>query len=400
MLKSEEVTSGTDISKSAALKFVILLGVVSLFADMTYEGARSITGPFLAVLGASATTVGLVAGFGELLGYGLRLASGYLSDRTGRYWAITIIGYFINLLAVPTLALAGHWGLAAALMITERVGKAVRTPARDAMLSHATSEMGRGWGFGLHEAMDQIGATIGPLIVAAVLYFKEGYKAGFAVLLVPALLALGVLLAARILYPRPQDLEAVSIELQTEGFPRAFWIYLSAVALIAAGFADFPLIAYHFQKVSLASADVIPIFYAVAMGVDAVAALIFGRLFDRIGFSALVVVALLSSLFAPLVFLGNVYWAFAGVALWGIGMGAQESIMRAAVATMVPANRRGSAYGVFNTGYGVFWFLGSALMGILYDFSLPALITFSIVTQLASIPLLLLARAADAKRRE
>jgi MFS family permease len=376
-----------NILKKSALRFVILLGVVSLFADMTYEGARSITGPFLAVLGASATVVGVVSGFGELIGYGLRLVSGYISDRTGRYWTITLLGYAINLLAVPLLALAGRWETAAFLMITERLGKGIRTPARDAMLSHATKEIGRGWGFGLHEALDQIGAVLGPFIVATVLYFREGYKISFGILAIPALLALSVLLATRLLYPSPRDLEPVSVKLESKGFPRVFWLYLVAVALIAAGYADFPLIAYHFKKVSIASDNWIPIFYAIAMGVDALSALFFGRLFDRVGISILIAVSLLSSLFAPLVFLGGFNLALLGMALWGIGMGAQESIMRAAIAGMVPANRRGSAYGIFNTGYGVFWFLGSALIGVLYDTSIVSLIIFSVVMQLASIPL-------------
>lgn len=380
------------VSKGAALKFVILLGVVSLFADMTYEGARSITGPYLAILGASGTIVGIVAGFGELIGYSLRLVSGYISDRTGKYWAITLFGYGINLLAVPLLALAGRWEVAALLMIAERMGKAIRTPARDAMLSHATVKMGRGWGFGLHEAMDQIGAMLGPLIVAGVLYFKGGYQMSFGVLLVPALLALSVLTVARLLYPRPRAFEAGSVKLESKVFPKVFWLYLAAVALIAAGYVDFPLIAYHFKRATIVSDDWIPIFYAIAMGVDALAALLFGRLFDRIGISILIAAALISSIFAPLVFLGGFYFALLGMALWGVGMGAQESIMRAAIAGMVSMNRRGSAYGIFNTGYGIFWFLGSALMGILYDISIPSLIVFSVVAQLASIPLLLLIR--------
>jgi MFS family permease len=383
-------TRSLQLTKGTALRFVVLLGVVSLFGDMTYEGARSITGPYLAVLGASATVVGIVAGFGELIGYGLRLVSGYLSDRTGRYWAITLMGYAVNMLAVPLLALAGNWPLAALLIIAERTGKAIRTPARDAMLSHATSEMGRGWGFGLHEAMDQIGAVLGPLIVALVLYLQGGYATGFALLLIPALLALGVLLAARLLYPHPRDLEVDVPAPATRGFPRLFWLYLAAVALIAAGYADFPLIAYHFEKAATVSASWIPIFYAIAMGVDALAALVFGRLFDRLGLTVLVVVALLSALFAPLVFLGGFALALLGMALWGIGLGAQESLMRAAIGGMVPPDRRGTAYGVFNTGYGVFWFAGSALMGVLYDASLPALIAFSVAAQLAAIPVLLL----------
>src|SRR3990172_5388713 len=318
-----------NILDRTALKFVVLLGVVSLFADVTYEGARSITGPYLALLGASATVVGMVAGFGEFIGYGLRLVSGYISDRTGKYWTLVLFGYGLNLLAGPMLALAGSWEIAALLMIAERMGKAIRTPVRDVMLAHATREMGRGWGFGLHEALDQIGAMLGPVIIAVVLYCKGSYQTGFAILLVPAFMALSVLVVSQLLYPRPRDLEINLAKLETRGFQGTFWLYLIAVALIAAGYADFPLIAYHFKKASVASDNWIPIFYAVAMGVDALSALLFGRLFDRVGVSILVVVSLLSTLFAPLVFLGNFYLAIVGMALWGVGMGAQESIMRA-----------------------------------------------------------------------
>lgn len=381
-----------DISKKSALKFVILLGFVSLLADVTYEGARSITGPFLAVLGASATVVGFVSGLGELLGYGLRIFTGYIADRTKKYWTITIAGYFLNLVAVPLLALAGHWTVAVTFIILERIGKAIRTPSRDAMLSHATKEVGRGWGFGIHEAMDQIGAMLGPLIVALVMYLKGGYRLGFAVLLLPAVLALTVLFTARSLYPNPRQLETISPTIQTKGFSPKFWVYLSAVALIAAGYADFPLIAYHFKKISVVSDNLIPVFYAVAMGIDALAALIFGRLFDKAGISVLVFAAVISSFFAPLVFAPSFYFALAGAVLWGIGMGAQESVMRAAVAEMAPSDKRATAYGIFNAGYGIAWFLGSALMGVLYDLSLVSLIIFSVVIQLASVPLFILAK--------
>ncbi|NPV89567.1 MAG: MFS transporter [Firmicutes bacterium] len=394
-MESPKKNRSVNDLKGVAIKFVVLLGIVSLFSDMTYEGARSITGPYLAVLGASATVVGFVAGFGELIGYALRLVSGYISDRTEKYWAITLIGYGLNLFAVPFLALTGRWELAAALMVIERLGKAIRTPARDAMLSHATKNIGHGWGFGLHEAMDQTGAVLGPLIVSAVLYLKGGYQTGFMVLLIPAVLALSVLLTAWWLYPRPRDLEVNAPKLETKGFPRVFWIYLLAVIFIAAGYVDFPLISFHFQKTAIVSENWIPTFYAVAMGVDAIAALIFGKLFDKLGIPTLAIVSVFSALFAPLVFLGGFNLALLGMALWGVGMGAQESIMRAAVAGMVPANRRGTAYGVFNTGYGLFWFLGSAFMGILYDVSLPALIIFSMVMQLVSIPILLSLRKSQ-----
>lgn len=380
------------------MRFVILLGFVSLLADVTYEGSRSIIGPYLGILGASGAVVGFVAGAGELIGYGVRIFSGYFSDQTKRYWTMTILGYAINLVAVPFLALAGSWPLAAALIITERFGKGIRTPARDAMLSHATKQVGHGWGFGIHEAMDQVGAVSGPLIVAAALFFGEGYRIGFAVLAVPAAMAIAVLVTARFLYPRPHELEPVAIHVETRGFSSAYWTYLFATMCVAAGFADFALISFHFQQTAIVTTDYIPVFYAVAMGVDAIAALVFGRLFDRFGLRVLVVAVVVSFLYAPLVFLsgfvpdvllGAFTASLLGTVLWGIGLGAQESIMRSAVASMVPAERRGTGYGAFNTFFGVAWFAGSFLMGVLYDAYLPALVVFAVVAQIASLPLFL-----------
>ncbi len=380
-----------------ALKFVLLFGVVSLFADMTYEGARSINGSFLGILGASATIVGIVAGFGELVGYGLRFVSGKIGDRTGLYWPITFLGYIINLLAVPLLALVGNWPVAAALIIAERTGRAIRVPTRDAMLAHAASQVGQGWGFGVHNALDQIGATVGPLIVAAVLLFAKGdYRPGFAILLVPALLALGTLTAARITFPRPQDLEKTNPTPLPQGLRRPFWLYLVAAALLAAGYVDYPLFAFHFQKTALIDNAWIPLYFAVAMAVAAITGLVCGRLYDRYGFKVLIVVALIVAFATPLVLLGNAALALLGVAIWGIGMGVQDSTFRGVLADMVSSQQRATAYGIFDTAYGVCWFLGSSLMGFLYDVSFPALIIFSVVIQLAALPLLLLVRKASA----
>jgi len=375
------MTQARGLNRSAALRFILLLGLVSLCADVTYEGARSITGPFLAVLGASGAAVGAVAGFGELLGYGLRLLSGVISDRTRQYWLLTLAGYAVNLLVIPLMALAGRWEVLAGLMLAERVGKALRTPARDAMLSHAAQVTGRGWGFGLHEAMDQIGAVAGPLLVSLILAARGDYRAAFAFLAIPAGLAIAALLTARWLYPRPHELEIAAPRLAARGLRRTYWLYLLGAALVAAGFADFPLIAFHFERAAVVSPNTIPVLYAVAMGVDALSALVFGRLFDRLGLGVLAGATILGALFAPLVFFGGLPFALAGMAFWGAGMGAQESILRAAVAEMSDPELRGTAYGVFNVGYGAAWFLGSALMGALYDVSLPAVIAFSVSLQ-------------------
>lgn len=377
------------ISRSTALRFVVLIGVLSLFADMTYEGARSINGPYLAVLGATGAIVGVVSGLGELLGYIVRLFSGYFSSRTSRYWLFTGIGYVVNLLAVPLLALAGNWQMAAGLIMAERIGKGIRNPPRDAMVSHAGTVIGSGWAFAVREGLDQTGALAGPLIVAGILYFKGSYPAGYAFLAIPAILSLIVLGVGRALYPRPRDLEVEETLARSDKLPRAFWLYLAAMGLIAAGYADFNLISFHMQKASLASSAQIPILYAVAMGVSAISSLIFGPWFDRKGFLVLVLAAILSAFFAPFAFLGGYALAIVGMVLWGVGMGIQDSLMSAPITGMVSANRRAYAYGIFNAVYGICWFLGSVLMGILYDNSILALIVFSVAIQLVAVPVLL-----------
>jgi predicted MFS family arabinose efflux permease len=246
--------------------------------------------------------------------------------------------------------------------------------------------------FGLNEAMDQGGATVGPLVVALVLYLRGGYREGFAVLLVSALLCLGTLTMARLWFPRPQELDSrAAVPLQTKGFSRAYWMYVAAGALIAAGYADFSLIAFHFQKVGSVSIIAIPLLYSVAMATGALAALVFGRLYDRLGVSTLLLAFFLAAFFAPLVFLGGFSFALVGMVLWGIGIGAQDSLLKAALTGVTPAEKRSTAFGVFDTGFGVAWFLGSAAMGLLYEISLPALIVFSVAAQLAALPVFHLA---------
>jgi MFS family permease len=384
-----ESRHGQSANRSLAIRFIILIGIVSLFGDMTYEGARSVVGPYLATFGASATIVGVVAGSGELFGYVLRLVSGYAGDRTGRYWTVTIVGYLINLLAVPLLALAWNWQSAAVLVITERMGRALRTPTRDAMLSHAATQTGAGWAFGLHEALDTTGAILGPLAVAAALYLGQGYKLSFAMLAVPALLSIVALLVAQSLFPTPRDLEIAESFEEPRALPRAFWIYAFAAALIAAGYADFSLLAYHFGKAGVVTPPWIPIFYSIAMAAAAIAALGLGRLFDRVGAIVLIPATLVSAASAPLAFLGGPAVAALGVICWGVGMGAQESVMRAVIGPMAPADRRGAAFGLFHAIFGVAWFLGSAALGFIYDRSVIGVAVVSLVLQLSALPILI-----------
>jgi MFS family permease len=358
-----------------------LLGWVSLFADLCYEGMRGAIGPYLALMGASAAAVGAVAGTGEAIGFALRYASGAVADKTHRYWLLTIVGYSTNLIAVPLLALAGSWPMVAALVALERLGKAIRSPAKSTITSFAASEMGAGKVFAITDAMDQVGGLLGPLLVAAVLAWKgeslEGFAWAFVILGIPAAIAIIVLLAARRLVPDPRALE------KTEDAERGklgldFRVYMIGVALIAIGLADWPLLAYHIEKAGLLETKWLPVAYAAAMAADGVAALIAGTTFDRVrkrggtGASVVVVFVIAGAAYAPLVWLGSQASAIAGIALWSIALAATASVGRAMIATMVPRGERGRAYGLYYLVWGIAWWLGSVLLGVLYDQSRAA----------------------------
>jgi MFS family permease len=376
----------------SALQFVLIIGVANFFADFTYEGARAIVGPFLGSLGASAAIVGFVAGLGELLGYGLRSISGYLADKSHRHWAFAFFGYAVNVLAGPALALATRWPLASGLVVSERIGRGIRKPAVEAMLSYAGKSIGAGWVFGLNEALDQAGATVGPLLMALILYLNGGFRNGFGLLLIPALLCLAILVAARLLHPRPHELEeGAGHTFEATKLTRTYWIYLAAGALLAAGFADFALIGFHFHKANIVSAELIPVFYAVAMASGALASIPLGRIFDRFGPTISLFAFLISAAAAPLVFLGTSTAALIGMIFWGIGMSAQGSLLPAMLTGVIPPQKRSTAFGLFDTGYGIAWFVGSAVMGLLYDKSILAVALFSVGLQLAALPILFIA---------
>jgi len=370
--------------RRAAFRFIVCLGFVSLFADMTYEGAHSVIGPLLKDLGATGTQVGIIMGLGEMIAASLRYFSGRLADRTRAYWTITTLGYFLNLIVIPGLAFAGSWQAVALLVVAERTGKSLRGPARDVLLSEATEVVGHGKGFGLHAAMDQTGAVLGPLLVAASVARTHHFGPAFLWLGVPAVAAFIALLFARAARPNKGTPPPTPREIK---FPGVFWIYVIAAGFLALGFVDFGLLAYHFQESSLVKPEVIPLLFAGAMGVNGLTALVFGRLFDRFGIQIIVLGILVSLLALPFGFLGGASGVYISVACWATGMGAQDATLRSGISQVVSMNKRGSAFGAFNAAFGVLWFLGSVTMGVLYDYSLMALVVFGIAAQLIAATL-------------
>ncbi len=379
------------------MRFVLVFGLVSGLGDFVYEGARSIIGPYVATFGASAALVGVITGVGEAVALVFRLFTGRLSDRTGRHWAISITGYAITMVSVPLLAVAGPLWLACVFIVGERFGKAVRTPARDTMLAEAGVDLGRGRVFAVHEALDQTGALIGPLVVAAILAARHSYATGFAVLAVPGALAMLTLGYLRRQVPRPGAYDPTAHALQAKpiglrGFSRVYWQYATFTALTLTGFATFALLGYHLQHRHVVSAAQIPIMYAVAMGLAAVAALASGAVYDRVGLRGLIVLPVLGAAVPFWSFSTSVPLVWLGAALWGVVMGMHESTMRAAVADLVPRERRGVGYGTFTAIYGLAWLVGATLIGLLYDRSIDSAIAFiagvQAVALLAFVPLL------------
>ena len=346
----------TKQERKVAFRFIVCLGFVSLFADMTYEGAHSVIGPLLKDLGATATQVGIIAGLGEMIAASLRFFSGKLADRTRAYWTITTLGYFLNLVVVPGLAFAGSWQAAALLVVAERTGKSLRGPARDVLLSEATEVVGHGSGFGIHAAMDQTGAVLGPLLVAGSVARTHHFGPAFLWLALPAAGAFVSLLFAHAVSPHKG---APPTPPTQQELPSVFWIYVAAAGLLALGFVDFPLLAYHFQKTSFSKPEVIPLLYAGAMGVVGLTALIFGRLFDRYGIQVIAAGIIISLFTLPLGFLGGTVGGYLSVVCWATGLGAQDATLRSGIAQVVSMNKRGAAFGAFNAVYGVLWFLGS-----------------------------------------
>lgn len=376
----------------SAWRFVTTFGVISMLADIVYEGARSITGPLLASLGASALVVGVVTGIGEAAALALRLVSGPLTDRTRKFWAWTISGYALTVVTVPFLGVSGVLWIAATLVIAERVGKAVRSPAKDTLLSHATAVTGRGKGFAVHEAMDQIGAITGPLLVAGMLALTHvNYLPTFAILALPGGATLLLLFWLRRRVPHPERYEhddytrGAADRPHKLSLPLSFWLYSGFTAITMIGFATFGVLSFHMVQRGVLPVPAVPIVYAAAMAADAVAALLSGWAYDRVGPKSLAALPIVGATVPMLAFTDSLPGIVLGALLWGAAVGIQESTLRAVVADLVPPPRRATAYGVYAAVLGTATAIGGALTGYLYGVSIPMLIAVVGVIQLVAL---------------
>lgn len=409
--------------RTSPFGFILSFGVVSMLMDVVYQAALSVQGPLLASLGASAAVVGLVSGLGEATSLAGRLVSGPAADRTGRYWIFAIAGYAITGLAVPAMGFAGSVVAVSALIIFERFGKSLRTPSRDAMISHASAKVGRGKGFAIHELMDQIGAFAGPLVVAAILQATHNsFGSALGVMIVPGVAAIVVLLVLRHRVPDPaayeEENEAESTAAPASSgvgavqaaatagaasasvapaapakqprvkLPARFWAYTGFCGLVLAGVGTFGVMSFHMVDAGLLDASFVPVLYAIAQAVDAVFALITGSLYDKYGVRVLFVLPIVSALVPLFAFASSVPMVAVGVALWGMSLGVQESTMRAAVADMVPGGKRATSYGMFSVATGIGTFIGATVIGLLYPLGQPAIAVYAVALQVAAFVLL------------
>lgn len=362
--KSDSAATGRNSTWAAILG----LGYVSLAADMVYEGARSITGPFLEHLGATAFIVGLVTGLGEALALGLRLASGPMADKPERQWPLAMAGYAATAVAVPLMAIApllGGAGLAVAatLVLIERTGKAVRSPAKSALLASVARRVGTGKGFGVHKALDQVGAFSGPLVVAGVIALSGHMAWALAVLAIPGAVSLVLLVRTQRNFPDPIEANAAEV---TTKLPARFWAFAIACAVTTAGLLTFGVLSYHLVRDGLVTAGWVPVIYAGSMAVAAVAALITGVAFDRWHAKVLLALPLLVIPVPFLGFAGSLPVVLIGLTLWGAAAGVQDSTVKALVADLVPKQCLGSAYGMFAVTQGLGALAGGAIGGALY----------------------------------
>ncbi|MFA6755050.1 MAG: MFS transporter [Bacilli bacterium] len=386
MSKNKKRILGTSLS------FILLMGIVSMFSDMTHEGANSIIGSFLNLLGANATTIGFISGFGVFIGYALRLFSGYIVDKTHKYWLITIIGYICDCFAVPLLALVPNngWIWACVLMVAEKVGKAIKKPAKDSLISFAAKDTGVGKGFAIGELLDQIGAFLGPLMLFIIMLLTKDkelydqYQICFACLAIPAVICVGILIFAMTRFPHPEDFEKEPIEENTKNKKTPFILFMIGICFFAFGFLDFSLVTMHEDNIKLISTEYLPLIYAGAMLVDALSALVFGILYDKKGMLVLFISTMICSTYSLFIFSINEVWSMiVGIILWGIGMGATESVFKAALTNLSTKNKRSKAFGIFDSIFGLSWFLGSTALGALYDYEITTndhMIWLSIIT--------------------
>ena len=382
----------SNLSKKM-FKVFIFLSLVSLFADMTYEGGRSIFGPYAKILGASA----LLASFamaGEFLSHISRFLSGIIATRLKSskvYWGLTIFGYTINLIAIPLLAFAGNWLTAIFLIFLERIGKGLRAPVRDVILAEVTEKVGRGKAFGLHEALDQIGAVIGPLIVSlSLLLTNSNYSITFLILAIPALLAVFFLFNAYIEYP---NVKAANVSERKKygdkGNTTLFWLYSISISLVAIGFISWINISYILKDSKVFPDYSIATFYLIAMLTDGLLAFPIGLMYDKFGLKSLLLAPITSIMIIPFLFSQNIASIIVVSVLWGAVMAIYESNARAAIADILPENKRAFGYGTFGLAFGLAWMIGSMIIGYLYEKSPSMIIFFVLIAELAALLLLL-----------
>ncbi|MFN4219890.1 MAG: MFS transporter [bacterium] len=372
---------------------LLTLSSVALFSDIVYEGSRSIASPFMYSKEASIIFVSFIAGLGEFINYFFRILFGYLADKTKKYWSFLITGYILTAFSVPLLAFANNYTTVGLLLLTERLGKAIRSPSKDTIISYIGHKYGQGFTFGIHELIDQAGAIIAPLIIGMILIFSNNnYKTAFLFLTIPGIISLILLFFAKLKFSKIIDNEIIENKKKENNKKtnflknKNFWIYILGMSLFGFGFTNFFLISYHYKSLNIFEPSGIAFLYSIAMLFDGLFAIIIGKLFDNFGIKILILCIFLSLLSTPLLFLSAWNWVIVvAIGLWGIGVAMQESVMKSYISNITSVDERATAFGIFNSIYGISNLVGAAILGYFYKFSVINMILFSVFLQLLGI---------------
>jgi MFS family permease len=350
---------------------VVALGLVSLLMDLSSEFVHALLPLYLSTaMGASMLVIGAIEGAAEAIALGVKAFSGVLSDRVGRRKPLVIAGYGLAALAKPVFALAPSIGWIAAARFGDRVGKGIRGAPRDALIADLTPPNARGLAYGLRQALDTVGAVLGPVAAVAALAWLAGdFRAALWLATIPAVIAVALIVVAVDEPERPGRTDAKRLSFaDARRLPTAFWSVTAIATLMALARYSEAFIVLRAADAGLGVAGAPWVMVAMTV-VYAATAYPAGAALDRGRGGALLDggLAALGAAHATLGFASTPPAVFCGAALWGLHMGLTQGVLAAMVAAHAPADLRGSAFGVFNLASGAATLVASLVAGALWD---------------------------------
>ncbi|MGB3341752.1 MAG: MFS transporter [bacterium] len=354
------------MSESKPKKNIFILGLVSLFTDLSSQMVYPLVPEFLISIGASKAIIGMIEGVAESTASLFRTIFGRLSDKLKKRKLFIFLGYGLSALSKPFLYLANVWTVVLGVRFSDRMGKAIRTPARDALISTSVDPSEKGKAFGLHRAMDRIGAIGGPILAMLVLsLFSDNVRLVFLLSVIPGILALFfVRFAKETSIEQHGDVPIKRNSLRNA----SFIIFLVSNIIFTLGNSSNAFLILRAREAGL-TIIMIPVIWVVYNISCTISSPIFGSLSDRIGRKPIIITSFLFYSFVYFLFgiTKNLLMIWVLFAAYGIYYGLSAGVFRAYIADLVEPKNRATAYGIFNTGIGLALLPASLIMGALWD---------------------------------